>query len=838
MRELEKLKVSKILSSLPLIFERNIGQHHEEVQFILNKKECTTFFTDTELVLAFRSNEKNEEVKEVDSNSIVNSTLNNLNEYKVNVLRINFEDSNKIPQIIGKNEFNCKINYFKGDNKSEWKSYIPIYEKLLYKEVYPGIDLLYYGKQTNMKLEFIVQPNKNIDCIKLNFEGADKIEIDEQGNLVINFDDKAVKILKLEAIQDISEEKIECNFEIEDNFKVKFNIVNYDLNEVLKIKMQFLFEAFKATKVVDRGNSIAVDNKKCIYITGVTSIQKFPQKRLYKTIYSGKDYSAYIIKINAGKSGQVALEYGAYLGGNGVDEGESIAVDYNGVVYVAGTTNSTAGFPVTEKSYLSGYPGGETTGFLVKIDTKEIGITSLVYGTYLGGNGSDYIYSIALDKNKNVYVVGDTTSDRGFPITESAYKTVKNKNNKCGFLIKLDTNMKRKEALVYGTYFGGSISDSFYSVAIDYNDYAYITGVTKSNDFPTTDSGYENNAYVSLNSTFLVKFDLKRSGKECLLYSSYLTGNGDDIGYSVAVDYNECAYITGVTTSNEKFPITKESFQTETLNNKESGFLIKLDTKMYGDESLIYGTYLGGNGIDVCSDIKIDSNDYVYIIGFTSSKNLPIENYNYKDIVSNEEFYSFLLKMDISKEGKLALLNSAYFGENGFDFALAMDIDNDLNAYVIGYSNSIVNDEVNGTKDRSESDAIFLTKIGTRIYNLVAEKDDYKTFVEVGGKAEYTINVMNIGPDIAKNIIVTDRLQKGLIIKGVKLSKGSIYQDGSELIWKIDKIRPNEKLSANITVRVSIKNESLISNLVIDTFDNSYAYGSEVYECKMYRYSV
>ena len=296
----------------------------------------------------------------------------------------------------------------------------------------------------------------------------------------------------------------------------------------------------------------------------------------------------------------------------------------------------------------------------------------------MGGNGSDYIYSIALDKNKNIYVVGDTTSNRGFPITESAYKTVKNKNNKCGFLIKLDTRLKRKEALVYGTYFGGSISDSFYSVAIDHNDYVYITGVTKSNDFPTTDSGYEKKAYGSLNSTFLVKFDLNQSGKECLLYSSYLTGNGDDIGYSVAVDSNQCAYITGVTNSNEKLPITKDAFQLEVLNNKESGFLIKLDTKMYGDESLIYGSYLGGNGIDVCSDIKIDSNNYVYITGFTSSKDLPLENYNYKDIVLNEEFYSFLLKMDISKSGKLALLNSAYFGDNGNDFALAMDIDNDI----------------------------------------------------------------------------------------------------------------------------------------------------------------
>lgn len=711
MIELEKLKVSKVLNSLPLIFERNIGQHDEKVQFILNKKECTTFFTDTELVLAFRSNEEIE--KEIDSKLIVNSLINNLSEYKVNVLRINFEDSNKIPQIIGKNEFNCKINYFKGDNKSEWKSCIPIYEKLLYKEVYPGIDLLYYGKQTNMKLEFIVQPNKSIDCIKLNFEGADKIEIDEEGNLVVNFDDKVVKILNLEAIQEFSEEKIECKFEIEDNFKIKFNVANYDLNEVLKINMQFLFEAFKSTKVIDKGNSIAVDNKNCIYITGVTSIQKFPEKRVYKSIYSGKDYSSYIIKINTGKSGQAALEYAAYLGGNGVDEGTAIAVDYSGIAYVAGITNSTAGFPISGKPYLSSYPGGEISGFLVKVDTKEIGIASLVYGTYLGGNGSDYIYSIALDKNKNVYIVGDTTSNRDFPITENAYKVVNNKNSTYGFLIKLDTKVKREYSLLYGTYFGGSGSDSFYSVAIDYNDYVYVTGVTESKDFPTTNSGYEKNVYGNLNSSFLVKFDLNQSGEEGILYSSYLTGNGCDIGYSVAVDSNQCAYITGVTTSSEKLPITKDAFQFEIFNNTESGFLIKLDTKMYGDESLIYGTYLGGKGIDVCSDIKIDSNNYVYITGFTSSKNLPIENYNYKDIVSNEEFYSFLIKLDITKSGKLALLNSAYFGDNGYDFALAMTIESDLNLYVTGYSNS---KGIEGSDSRRyyECGSSFLTKISIR----------------------------------------------------------------------------------------------------------------------------
>ena len=203
-----------------------------------------------------------------------------------------------------------------------------------------------------------------------------------------------------------------------------------------------------------------------------------------------------------------------------------------------------------------------------------------------------------------------------------------------------------------------------------------------------------------------------------------------------------------------------------------------------------------------------------------------------------KSFILFLLKMDISKEGKLALLNSACFGDNGYDFALAMDVDADLNAYVIGYSNSTIRNGINSNKSMNDSDNIFLNKISTRIYNLVAEKDNYRAFVEVGEKTEYTINIINNGPDVAKNVVVIDDLQKGLIIKGIRVSSGSIHQVGSELIWKIDKIRPNEKLSANITVKVSIKDEAVSSNLVIDTFDNSYGYRSGTYESKMYRYLV
>ena len=117
-----------------------------------------------------------------------------------------------------------------------------------------------------------------------------------------------------------------------------------------------------------------------------------------------------------------------------------------------------------------------------------------------------------------------------------------------------------------------------------------------------------------------------------------MSGNGEDTGYSVAVDDNECAYIIGLTTSNEKLPITTNVIQKQVAKNNESGFLIKLDTKMFGEESLVYGTYLDSYETDVCYDIKIDNNNYVYIVGFTSFRNFPIDNFNYKDIILIDSF--------------------------------------------------------------------------------------------------------------------------------------------------------------------------------------------------------
>ena len=204
---MSNVKIANVLNNLPLIFERNIGQYDNKVQFVLNKKECTTFFTDKEIVLAFRSNEKIQELKELDSSNLYNTSLRKMEEYQINVLRVCFKSSNKIPQIIGKNEFNCTLNYFKGEDISNWKCSIPLYEKLLYKEIYNGIDILYYEREGVIKWDFIVEPNKNINNILLNLNGANNIELDDNGDINVNIKERILKISKPEAYQNNNDEK-------------------------------------------------------------------------------------------------------------------------------------------------------------------------------------------------------------------------------------------------------------------------------------------------------------------------------------------------------------------------------------------------------------------------------------------------------------------------------------------------------------------------------------------------------------------------------------------------------------------------------------------------------
>ena len=607
---------SKISTTIPFMFEENIGQHDNESKFVLRNNKGTVFFLDSEIVFALMKTIEEEKQEQSIEDKLINVKDIKPKEYQVNLLKMKLENSNQTPEILGQGEFNCKINYFKGSDSSKWKTNIPIYEKIIYKEVYPRIDLTYYENQGILEHAFIIDPSGDINNIKMYFEGADKIELDKDGNVLIYAKDDAIKMAKPISYQEVSNKKIEIesNFVIEDNY-IKFNVKNYDKSKVLVIDPTILYGTYLGGSADDYGRGVAVDNNENAYITGYTFSTDFPVKNAYQGELKGiRD--AFLIKIDTKLSGVDSIIYGTYLGGSSSrDEVYGVAVDNNENAYITGSTFSTD-FPL-QNAYQETLKG-TSNAFLIKIDTKLSKDDSLKYATYLGGNAIDVGSGVAVDNNENAYITGFTCST-DFPLKNAYQGNLKGDVD--AFLIKIDTKLIGASSLIYGTYLGGGANDYGSGVAVDNNENAYIIGDTYSTDFPLQNA-YQD-TFGGTSNAFLIKIDTKLSKDDSLKYSTYLGGNGFNLGTGVAVDNNENAYITGNTSSTD-FPV-KNAYQ-DTLKGNQDAFLIKIDTKLSGDNSLIYGTYLGGNGYESGYGVAVDNNENAYITGYTYSTDFPVKN--------------------------------------------------------------------------------------------------------------------------------------------------------------------------------------------------------------------
>jgi hypothetical protein len=394
----------------------------------------------------------------------------------------------------------------------------------------------------------------------------------------------------------------------------------------------------------DYGYGIAVDNSGCAYVTGKTWSSDFPTLNQYQAYQGVSD--AFITKLDTTKSGAASLIYSTYLGGSDLDRGSGIAVDGSGCAYVTGYTGSSD-FPTLNQ--YQAYQGGSDI-FITKLDTTKNGVSSLIYSTCLGGSSEgDYGFGIAVDGRGCAYVTGYTVSS-DFP-TLNEYQA--NQGSLDAFITKLDTTKIGASSLIYSTYLGGNDYESGWEIAVDGSGCAYVTGYTNSTDFPTLNQ-YQ--AYQGSLNAFITKLDTTKSGASSLIYSTYLGGGGDDVGYGIAVDDSGCAYVTGETWSSD-FPTLN---QYQAYQGSLDAFITKLDTTKSGASSLIYSTYLGGGRDDVGYGIAVEDSGCAYVTGETYSSDFPILNEYQAD---QGYFDAFITKLVFCTETPLIQLNrtSLYF---------------------------------------------------------------------------------------------------------------------------------------------------------------------------------
>ena len=683
-----KARAAENYGKLPLSFEPNRGQAEPTVQFLSREAGYTLFLTGDEAVLALRTSNASPE-----QNS------------SVSALRLHLDGANASAKSNGESALPGRSNYFLGDHAANWQAGVPTYSRVRYEDIYPGIDLVYYGNRSGrLEHDFVVRPGADPGTIALNLRGAHSVRLNASGDLELKVASSTLTLEHPVIYQEVKGQRrgVSGGYVLTADGRVKFAVGAYDRSQQLVIDPVLTYSTYLGGSSINSANGIAVDASGNAYITGRTISTNFPVTTgAYDTTCPGECASVFITKLNPAGN---ALVYSTYLGGTCMtfcgETGKAIAVDASGNAYVTGITSSnnfptTAGVFQPKEGATTSASNEYTNAFVTKLNATG---SALVYSTYLGGSDGGLCYtaagsegeggrSIAVDASGNVYVAGCTES-ANFPVTSGAFKT---KCSTCasgsghgnGFVSKINATAS---ALVYSTYLGGSGLDIAYGIAIDSTGSAYVAGSATSADFPVTGGAFQTTKVAGGQVAFISKLNATGSA---LTYSTFLGGNDVDLAYSIALDSSKNAYVTGYASSPD-FPVTSSAFQKTCKDCNypiASSYVAKLNAT---GSALVYSTFLGGSGDEVGAGIAVNSAGDAFVTGLTESTDFPVTSGSFQTtcrdcnttIGSSAAFLT-----ELNPTGS-ALLYSTYLGGSKSDSANAIALDSSGNAYIAGQTAS------------------------------------------------------------------------------------------------------------------------------------------------------
>jgi hypothetical protein len=561
------------------------------------------------------------------------------------------------------------VSYFQGE-RSNWHTGIPTYSELLYRNLWPGIDLVYSGDASRLEYRFVVHPGATPADIRLAYRGATWVREDAAGGLRVttpagDFDDTAPRSFQALAGRQAA---VSSSF-IRAGASFGFRVGPYDHSRTLVIDPTVLvYAGYLGGSSFDTAYGIAVDSSGSAYVFGQTGSSDFPAASStgsYDTTFNGGT-DLFLAKVSPDGT---AVEWATYIGGDGEEYAFGIAVDSSGNAYITGEADADS-FPVTVGSFDTSYNGADDA-FVAKVKSDG---TDLVYSTYLGGSKYDSGYGIAVDSSGNAYVTGEADSSDTdtipFPVTTGPDSTYNGGVNDA-FVAKVNAD---GSDLDYSGYIGGSANEYGYGVAVDSSDRAYVAGHTSSTEATFPETGGPDLIFNGGGDGFVAKVN---AAGTALTYAGYLGGIGDESAYAIAVDSSGHAYVTGYTTSTAAtFPETVGPDLS--FNGGNDAFVAKVTADGTG---LAYAGYLGGNGNEFGNGIAVDSSGNAYVGGSTSSPAATFPETRGPDLTYNGGTDAFAAKVNTSGT---ALSYAGYMGGSEFDSAFGIALDSSRNAYVAG----------------------------------------------------------------------------------------------------------------------------------------------------------
>jgi len=691
-------RVVDAFAKLPLRFERNDGQTAREVAYLSRSQGSTLFLTPTGAVLSLRGGKGRDA--------------------KTAVLRLRMAGANANPLIAGEEPLQGKMNYFVGNDRSQWRTDIPAYRRVRYDGVWPGIDLVWHGTQNALEYDFIVAPGVDPSGIRLQIDGAKRLRLDPSGNLIA--ETAAGEVVQHAPVlyQDgpVGRTPVSGRYVLRGGNEVGFEIGAYDATRTLVIDPLLEYSTFLGGALNEEAFGVAVDAQGSAYVTGPTDSLAFPRSVLLNDEIHAL---VFIAKLNADGTD---LEYASLIGTNETTEGfrfeegsdaliaTGIAATADGKACITGGVENfenKSKYPVTENAFqTSGFclgfceewrrgHGVDAFVTMLSADGQEI-----VYSTFYGGGKYNRVASfergdaIAVDDAGRIYVTG-TTNSNDLP-TRNAFQPQRQSSldGSDAFIAVFDPAQKRgRDTLLYASFLGGTADDRGLGIAVDPDRNAYVVGSTSSIDLQTKAPAGQ--TLAPLQGTFrggqfdgfVAKVDTESAGAGSLTYLTYFGGNRNDRVEAVAVDASQRAYIAGATNSDPATFALVNAFDTTQTNGE--GFVAKLNAD---GTALFYSSFLGGDNANTTEDfeeatgIAIDSAGNAYVTGNTTSgDSFPITIFQppFSPDLRGTVFVAKIGSVpDATTEA--TLLYSTTFGGRAKARGIAVDADGD--AYVAGFT--------------------------------------------------------------------------------------------------------------------------------------------------------
>lgn len=590
-------RARSLFAGLPLIFEPNQGQGNLDpadarAKFVSRGSGYSLFLGSDGATLSMLSRQPSKRQPSERDSSKQSASL-----ALVDSLEMKLAGANRNATLTGSDRLPGKSNYFLGNDPAKWRQGVPQFARVRYENVYPGINLVFYGNQGRLEYDFQVAPGADPGQAELEFNGAKQLEL-KDGALVIRSENGSVRLGAPRAYQEIAgkQESVEGSFVLRGANRAGFAIGSYDHSRELVIDPILTFSTYFGGSGDELATSVAVDGGFNIYIAGSTTSPNLPAATgVLQTTLNGTQ-NVYVAKITPPLGSLPAiLDYVTYLGGNGSDSPVGIRVDGSGDAFVAGTTSST-NFPTTPLTAYQKVPEPGSTGTShVFVTELQFDATKMLYSSYLSGNGTDVASGMTIDVSGNAYVTGTTTSSDVASFTDQfpastlpqalPYQNAPRAPIQF-FVTKVDTLAPGAGSIAYSTYFGGANFDTTTpiavggGIAVDTNGNVYFTGTT-------------NFIYTGCSGCSSTDFPILNPYQPCL----------DQAPPTTITNPPSCATTTSTTASD--------------------AFVAKLNPVAAQGEQLIWSTYLGGSGTDSSTGVAVDSGAAnVYVVGTTNSTDI------------------------------------------------------------------------------------------------------------------------------------------------------------------------------------------------------------------------